>query len=109
MGLQVICGNGKEAVSMRFKKTSLLAKLLILAVAIFAIIQLVSNTDKLIVKRKEADALQESLLYEEQEKAQLMQDIEDYGSDESVKAIARSRLHMVEAGEIVFRDADMHD
>ncbi len=34
------------------------------------------------------------------------EELEDLGSDQSVMKIARARLGMVEAGEIVFLDAD---
>ena len=43
----------------------------------------------------------------EQERALVEQDLEELGTDKSVKKIARARLGMVEAGEIVFYDSDV--
>ena len=94
---------------MRFKKTSLLTILVIFVVAIYALITLVGLQDKITAVRKEVDKLEEQVLYAEQECALVEQDLEELGTDKSVKKIARSRLGMVEAGEIVFHDADMQD
>lgn len=92
---------------MRFKKTSLLTKLLILAVAVYALITLVSLQDSISAAKKESNAIAHQLMVKEQEKAQLEQDLEEFGSDQSVKKLARQYLGMVEEGEIRFFDADM--
>ena len=94
---------------MRLKRTSLLTKLLLFAVAIYALVTLVSLQDRIQSAKKEVQDLEEQVVYAEQENAQLTQDLESIGSERSIKAIARSRLGMVEVGEIVFRDADMHN
>lgn len=93
---------------MRLKKTSLLTKLLLLAVVVYALITLVSLQDRIQAAKEDVSALEEQVVYAEQENVQVRQDLDDLGSDRSVKAIARSRLGMVEVGEIVFYDADMH-
>lgn len=100
---------GKEALCVRLKRTSLLTKLLLLAVAIYAIVTLVGLQDRIQTAQKEVDELEEQVVYAEQDNALITQELEDLGSERSIKAIARSRLGMVEAGEIVFRDADMHN
>lgn len=94
---------------MRFKKTSFLTKLLLLIVAVYAVYTLVRLQDRIQVARQTVSDLEAQVVYAEQDNAQLKQDINDIDSDRSVKSIARNRLGMVEAGEIVFRDADMHD
>lgn len=94
---------------MRFKKTSFLTKLLLLIVAVYAIYMLVRLQDRIQVARQTVSDLEAQVVYAEQDNAQLKQDLDDIDSDRSVKSIARNRLGMVEAGEIVFRDADMHD
>ncbi|MBQ6030020.1 MAG: septum formation initiator family protein [Oscillospiraceae bacterium] len=94
---------------MRFKKTSFLTKLLLLIVAGYAVFTLVRLQDRIQIARQTVSNLEAQVVYAEQDNAQLEQDLKDLDSDRSVKSIARNRLGMVEAGEIVFRDADMHD
>lgn len=94
---------------MRFKKTSFLTKLLLLIVAVYAVYTLVRLQDRIQVARQTVSDLEAQVVYAEQDNAQLKQDLNDIDSDRSVRSIARNRLGMVEAGEIVFRDADMHD
>ncbi len=94
---------------MRFKKTSFLTKLLLLIVAVYAVFTLVRLQDRIQIARQTVSDLEAQVVYAEQDNAQLEQDLKDIDSDRSVKSIARNRLGMVEAGEIVFRDADMHD
>ncbi|MBQ1589239.1 MAG: septum formation initiator family protein [Oscillospiraceae bacterium] len=94
---------------MRFKKTSFLTKLLLLIVAVYAVYTLVRLQDRIQIARQTVSDLEAQVVYAEQDNAQLEQDLKDIDSDRSVKSIARNRLGMVEAGEIVFRDADMHD
>jgi cell division protein FtsB len=94
---------------LRFKKTSFLTKLLLLIVAVYAVYTLVRLQDRIQVARQTVSDLEAQVVYAEQDNAQLKQDLDDIYSDRSVKSIARNRLGMVEAGEIVFRDADMHD
>jgi cell division protein FtsB len=94
---------------LRFKKTSFLTKLLLLIVAGYAVFTLVRLQDRIQIARQTVSDLEAQVVYAEQDNAQLEQDLKDLDSDRSVKSIARNRLGMVEAGEIVFRDADMHD
>ena len=94
---------------MRFKKTSFLTKLLLLIVAGYAVFTLVRLQDRIQIARQTVSNLEAQVVYAEQDNAQLEQDLKDIDSDRSVKSIARNRLGMAEAGEIVFRDADMHD
>lgn len=94
---------------MRFKKTSLLTKLVIFAVAIYALVTLVRLQDRITEINREVSSLEQQVLYAEQEYALVEQDLEELGSDKSVKKIARARLGMVEAGEIIFHDADMQN
>ena len=99
----------REARRVRFKKTSLLTKLVIFAVAIYALVTLVRLQDRITEINREVSSLEQQVLYAEQEYALVEQDLEELGSDKSVKKIARARLGMVEAGEIIFHDADMQN
>lgn len=91
---------------MKLKKTPLLAKLLILAVCVFALVSLVSLQGQIRAKRAEAEKLEEQVMYAEQEQKELEEDMAALGSDESVIKIARERLGMVADGEVLFFDSD---
>ena len=92
---------------MRFKKTSFWTKLLLLIVVIYAVVTLVDLQDRISSANAEIAALEEQVLYAEQEHALVEQELAELGSDKSVMKIARTRLGMVESGEIVFYDADV--
>ena len=94
---------------MKFRKTSLLTKLIIFVVAIYALVTLVRLQDKINAVNREVSKLEEQVLYAEQEYALVEKDLSELGTDESTKKIARARLGMVEAGEIIFHDADMQN
>lgn len=91
---------------MRLKKTSLCVKLLVLVLSVYAVITLVSLQDRVRAVRSEVSDMEQQVLYAEQEKALMEEALRDLGSDKSIKKIARTRLGMVESGEIVFYDAD---
>ena len=91
---------------MRLKKTSFWIKLLLVIVVVYAVVTLVDLQDRVTVARTEVESLEQQVLYAEQENALAAQELKDLGSEQSVKRIARTRLGMVEAGEIVFFDAD---
>lgn len=92
---------------MKLKKASLLTKLLIVVLVVYAVITLVNLQDRITDTNGQIAQLEEQVLYAEQERSIVEQDLAELGSDKSVKKIARARLGMVEAGEIVFYDADV--
>ena len=92
---------------MRLKKTSIWTKLLILIIVVYAVVTLVDLQDRVSAANAEVAALEEQVLYAEQENALVEQELADLGSDSIIMKIARTRLGMVEAGEIVFYDADV--
>lgn len=91
---------------MKLKKASLLTKLLILALCVFALASLVTLQGQIRAKRAQGDQLEEEKMYAEQEQKELQEDIKAFGSPESIIKIARERLGMVAEGEIIFYDAD---
>lgn len=91
---------------MQFKKTPLLAKLLILGLCIFALVTLVSLQKPTRTQRELGDELEQQVMYLQQEQKELQEDLAALGSDESIIKIARERLGMVGDGEIVFYDSD---
>lgn len=92
---------------MRLKKSSLGIKILLLAVSIPAMISLVNLQDDVKEANAEVAALEQRVLYAEQEQALMEQSLRELGTDKSIMKIARTRLGMVESGEIVFYDADV--
>ena len=84
---------------MRLRKSSLITKLLILAVMIYAIVTVVTL-------RQQAAALQADVASAQQANLALEQDIANVGTDEAVMKIARERLNLVEDGEMIFIDSD---
>ncbi len=91
---------------MRFKKASLATKALVLSISICAIVALVNLQDQLRAANKDLAELEQQVIYAEQEQAMMEEALRDLGTDQSIMQIARTRLGMVESGEIVFYDAD---
>lgn len=89
---------------MRFKRASLLTKILILVLVVYATVTLVSLQNQVTAKNAEADALQAEIAAEKQENLRLEQAIDELDTREGVEAVARQKLGMVARGEIVFYD-----
>ena len=89
---------------MRICKSSLITKLVILALMIYAIVTIVTlqpKIDELVQKKND---LRNEVAQVQQENLELEEDIAALGTDESNREIARERLNMVEDGEIVYID-----
>ena len=89
---------------MRFKRSSLLTKLLILVLVVYATVTLVSLQSQVTEKEAQAEALQSTIDATEQENLRLQQAINALGTDEGVVAVARQKLGLVAKGEIIFYD-----
>lgn len=89
---------------MHFRKSSLLTKVLILVLVVYATVTLVSLQSQVIAKEAEAETLQHDIAATEQENQRLQQAINALGTDEGVEAVARQKLGLVAKGEIVFYD-----
>ena len=89
---------------MRFKRSSLLTKVLILVVVVYATVTLVSLQNQVLDKQEEAQTLQTEIEAARQENLRLDQAIENLDTDEGVEAVARQKLGLVSKGEIVFYD-----
>ena len=89
---------------MRFKHSSLLTKLLVLVLVVYAAVTLVSLQSQVTEKRAEAEALESSIDAAKQENLRLEQAIEALDTDEGVENVARQKLGWVSKGEIVFND-----
>ena len=89
---------------MKFVKSSLLVKLVILIVVVYATVTLMSLRRQITEKQAEAAQLTSSITSAEQENSRLNDAIENIDTDAGVEAVAREKLGMVGEGEIVFQD-----
>ena len=87
---------------MRLRKSSMLTRLIILALAVYAIVTLL-GLQKQISQQNEANAvLREQITATAQENQRLQQAIERVGSREGVEEVARNKLGLVTEGEMIF-------
>jgi len=89
---------------LRLCKSSLIIKLLILAVMIFAIVTIVAMHPKMEKLEAEKAALQKEVNEMQQDNLALADRIDAVGTDDSTRQIAREQLNMVEDGQIVYVD-----
>ena len=89
---------------MRFKRSSLAMKILILVLVAYAAFALVRLQAQVTEKNAEAVELQASVDAEKQENLRLQQSIDELGTEEGVQNVAREKLGWVSEGEIIFYD-----
>ena len=89
---------------MKFKRSSLMTKIIIVLPAIAAAATLVSLQAQLREKQATAAELEQQVAAASQENRRMEAAIDAVDTDEGVKAIAREKLGMVESGEIIFYD-----
>ena len=89
---------------MRFKRSSLLTKILILVMVVYATVTLVSLQNQVTIREAEAERLQAEIETARQENLRLEQAIETLDTDEGVETVARQKLGLVSKGEIVYYD-----
>ncbi len=90
---------------MRLRKASLLSKLILLAVILFAVATIIALRPKIEALQREKESLSADTAALEQKKQKTQEDIDALGTDKSVTAIARQRLHLVADGEIIYIDS----
>ena len=90
---------------MKLVKSSLLVKLLILVLVVYATVTLVNLRKQISEKNAEAAKLTSSITAVEQETNRLQDAFDALGTNESAEAIAQEKLDMVHEGGIVFQDA----
>ncbi len=90
---------------MRLCKSSLITKLLLLAVMIYAIAMVMTLQPEIDQLQQQRDELAAQVTDAQQKNLELAEDIERIGTDEAIIEIARERLNLVEDGEIVFIDS----
>ena len=89
---------------VKFRRSSLLTKVVVLLVVVSATVILVSQRNQIRTNQEQYQELVNQASALQQENQSLQADIEGRDSDESVKKIARDKLGLVGNGEIIFSD-----
>ena len=89
---------------VKFRRSSLLTKVVVLLVVVSATVILVSQRSQIRSNQAQYQELAGEAAGLQQENQNLRSDIEGLDSDESVKKIARDMLGLVGNGEIIFSD-----
>ena len=89
---------------MRLCKSSLITKLVILAVMAYAIVTIVTLQPKIDALQAEKTVLANEVAAIRQDNFELEEDIAALGTDDSTREIARERLNMVSDNEIIYID-----
>lgn len=86
------------------RKSSLITKLIILAVVIYAVVTIVALQPKIDTLKSESNSLNDEVLALQEANRSLQNDIEAMNTDEGIMKIARERLNLVADGEWIFID-----
>lgn len=89
---------------MKLVKSSLLVKLVILILVVYATVTLVSLRKQITEKNEQEAILNSSIAATQQENNRIQDSIDVLGTDAGVEAVARDKLGMVDEGDIVFYD-----
>lgn len=88
---------------MKSRKSSLITKLIVLALTVYATITLLSLQGQISAAEQKRGELAEQAAVAALENAKLTEALEQY-SEDSTQDIARSKLGLVTQGEIIFYD-----
>ncbi len=91
-------------ITMKFKRSGMVIKIVILALIVYATISLVTTKGKISQAMEDQQQLQKQVDEALQENAGLQYDIDHAGDDETIEEIARSKLGLVKPGEKIFFD-----
>lgn len=89
---------------MKLVKSSLLVKLVILILVVYATVTLVSLRKQITEKNEQEAILNSSIAATQQENNRIQDSIDALGTDAGVEAVARDKLGMVDEGDIAFYD-----
>ena len=89
---------------MKLVKSSLLVKLVILILVVYATVTLVSLRKQITEKNEQEAILNSSIAATQQENNRIQDSIDALGTDAGIEAVARDKLGMVDEGDIVFYD-----
>lgn len=90
---------------MRLRKSSLITKLIQLAVLLYAVATVAALQPRLEALKQQCAALRDEITELEDANAQLQEDYDALGTDDSVRKLARERLNLLEDGDSIFIDS----
>ena len=96
----------RKDILMKLKKASIITKISVFALVIFAGVTIVSIKSKTNDKTAENDALQQQINDMEVQNAELQYKVENSDDDDVLADVARDELGYVGPGEKVFYDSD---
>jgi cell division protein FtsB len=96
----------RKDILMKLKKASIITKIIVFALVIFAGVTIVSIKSKTNDKTAENDALQQQINDMEVQNAELQYKVENSDDDDVLADVARDELGYVGPGEKVFYDSD---
>ena len=94
------------AFDMRFSKSGILSKIIILVLIVFSFSRLISTQRSIANARENLEELQRQVVEQELINAELEYAIENYNDPDVIANIARTQLGLVLPGEIVFHNLD---
>lgn len=86
------------------RKSSVITKLILLAVVIYAVVTIVALQPKIDTLKAESEALSTEVLALEEANDAVRHDIKTMDTNEGIMKIARERLNLVADGELIFID-----
>lgn len=89
---------------MKLRKTGIFTKIVIIALAAYATVSLLTLKEKIAEAEDYHAALEDEVSSTEQENAGLRYEIEHSTDDSTIEAIARDKLGLVMPGEKIFYD-----
>lgn len=89
---------------MKLKRASIFTKVVILALAVYAVTTLVGTRSQTAIAERDRAELQAKVDVMLRENAELRYDIEHAGDPEIIEDIARSKLGLVTPGEKIYYD-----
>ena len=90
---------------MRPHKSSLITKLVLLAILLYAVATVAALQPELEQLKQRRSALRDEIAELEDVNAQLQEDSRALGTDDSVRKLARERLNLLEDGDRIFIDS----
>ena len=91
---------------MRFSKSGILSKIIILVLIVFSFSRLISTQRSITNARENLEELQRQVVEQELINAELEYAIDNYNDPDVIANIARTQLGLVLPGEIVFHNMD---
>lgn len=91
---------------MKNKRIVIAVAIISACIVVFCAVTIVKLIPQTAEKSAKIEELQDQIMWQKQENEKLQDAIDNIDSDDSIRAIAREQIGMVDPDEIVFVDAD---